>query len=393
MKALIIDAVSSAIRYQVLDYGSEDVLLKGRVGKIGSSAGKASYSSQGDEEEQLNRVRDHNEAIELALNGILKTKAISSLHEIGLVGHRVVHGGERFSRAALIKNDVLRAIEELIDLAPSHNPYNLAGINACMKRIPDAEHYAVFDTAFHATLPKSAFLYGLPYQMYTNYGLRKYGFHGTSHKYAATEAARLLKREFSKLKIISCFFGAGVSICAIRNGQSVETSTGLSPTDGLMMGTRSSSFDPEIIPFLVRRKGYSIEEVEEMMKIRSGLMQISDFASDLYKQLEKELTGSVHARLALDTLVYRIQRYIGSFATVLNGFDTLIFTGEIGWQAHDLRRMICRNLEFLGLKLDPSANEANETIITSDESEIQALAIPPNDELQILREIKEVVQS
>ena len=392
MKVLVLNAGSSSIKYQLFDADSEKSLIRGRIEEIGSSESTIVYSAGEHNQTSKAKVKSHNEAIEVALDCLLEAGVISDLKEIEAVGHRVVHGGERFQQTMLITEEVLDAVEQLIDLAPLHNPHNISGIVACQKSLPGVSNYGVFDTAFHTTLPKKAFLYGLPYDLYTKHGIRKYGFHGISHKYVAHEAMRILKEDIKHFKIITCHLGNGSSICAVKYGESVETSMGFTPLDGLMMGTRSGSFDPEIIPFLVRRKGYTIEEVEELMNKRSGLMGISTHTSDVRNLREEELEGSETARLALEMFVYRVQKYIGSHAAAMGGVDVLVFTGGIGEKAHYLRRLICMNFDFIGLKLDVHANRNNETIISTKDCPIFAMVVPTNEELQIVREIRDLIK-
>jgi acetate kinase len=390
MKILVLNAGSSSIKFQLIDSKTEKSLIRGRVEEIGSDASPVIYTAGEIEEKDTARVKSHSDAIDIALKSILKSGVIGDLKEIDAVGHRVVHGGERFKETQLVTDEVIDAIEELIDLAPLHNPHNLAGILACIDLLPGVPNYAVFDTAFHSTLPKKAFLYGLPYELYTQHSIRKYGFHGISHKYVSRQAMRILEEDIKDFKIITCHLGNGSSICAVSHGQSVETSMGFTPLDGLMMGTRSGSFDPEIIPFLVRRKGYTIEEVEDLMNRRSGLMGISNYTSDVRNLREEELEGNESARLALEMFVYRVQKYIGSHMAAMGGVDVLVFTGGIGERAHYLRRLICLNFAFLGLKLDIHANRDDETIISTKDSPIIAMVVPTNEELQIAREIMEL---
>jgi acetate kinase len=390
MKILVLNAGSSSIKFQLIDSKTEKSLIRGRVEEIGSDASPVIYTAGEIEEKDTARVKSHSDAIDIALKSILKSGVIGDLKEIDAVGHRVVHGGERFKETQLVTDEVIDAIEELIDLAPLHNPHNLAGILACIDLLPGVPNYAVFDTAFHSTLPKKAFLYGLPYELYTQHSIRKYGFHGISHKYVSRQAMRILEEDIKDFKIITCHLGNGSSICAVSHGQSVETSMGFTPLDGLMMGTRSGSFDPEIIPFLVRRKGYTIEEVEDLMNRRSGLMGISNYTSDVRNLREEELEGNESARLALEMFVYRVQKYIGSHMAAMGGVDVLVFTGGIGERAHYLRRLICLNFAFLGLKLDIHSNRDDETIISTKDSPIIAMVVPTNEELQIAREIMEL---
>jgi acetate kinase len=390
MKVLVLNAGSSSIKYQVIDAEREESLIRGIIDEIGSGSSGVHYVAGDKESERKERVRTHSEAIGIALKCILEAGVVEDLREIDAVGHRVVHGGERFTGTVPITDEVVKVIDDLIDLAPLHNPHNLAGILACRDKLPGVDQYAVFDTAFHSSLPKKAFLYGLPYELYNKHGIRKYGFHGISHKYVAHQAMRILKEDIKDFKIVTCHLGNGSSLSAVRYGNSIETSMGFTPLDGLMMGTRSGSFDPEIIPFLIRRKGYTIEEVEDMMNRRSGLMGISTHTSDVRNLREEELEGNETARLALEMFVYRVQKFIGSHTAAMGGVDVIVFTGGIGEKAYYLRRMICMNFDYVGLKLDMNANRNNETIISAKDSRVTAMVIPTNEELQIVREVKAV---
>lgn len=390
MKVLVLNAGSSSIKFQLIESTTETSLIRGLVEAIGSDHASASYSVGKDTKKHDAKAKNHVEAIDVALHMIKESKVIKDNSEIGAIGHRVVHGGERFRRTCLITDEVIQTVEELCDLAPLHNPHNLSGIRACQKLLPGIEQYAIFDTAYHATIPKKAYLYGLPYELYTTHKIRKYGFHGISHKYVAREAMRLLKEDIKDYKVITCHLGNGSSLCATRFGDSIETSMGFTPLEGLMMGTRSGSFDPEIIPYLVKRKGYSMDEVDEMMNKRSGLMGISNITGDVRNLREEELEGDENARLALEMFVYRVQKFIGSHAAAMAGVDVLVFTGGIGEKAHYLRRMICMNFAYLGLKVDMHKNRNNETIISTADSQVIAMVVPTNEELQIVREIKQL---
>lgn len=334
--------------------------------------------------EGLGLKKDHAQALKQVLEEELKNCPVSP-SEIKAVGHRVVHGGEKYKSATLVTEEVIKDIRALSDIAPLHNPANLAGILACQKFLPHIPNIAVFDTAFHQTLPPKAYLYGLPYELYEKFRIRKYGFHGISHRYVAGEAMKILKENIKDFKILSCHLGAGASICAISEGKSVEISMGFTPLEGLMMGTRAGSFDPEIVVYLLR-KGYSLDEVEEFMQKKGGLAGISKQSSDVRELREDELSGDTQSELAFEMFVYRIQRFIGSYTAVLGGVDILLFTGGVGEKAYYLRRRICEKFGYLGLKLDARKNRANETVISAPDSEVTVMVIPTNEELQIARE-------
>ncbi|OGR85166.1 MAG: hypothetical protein A2901_02665 [Elusimicrobia bacterium RIFCSPLOWO2_01_FULL_54_10] len=299
--------------------------------------------------------------------------------------HRVVHGGEKYRAAVRVTDEVIKDIQDLSDLAPLHNPANLAGIRAAMEVFPNIPNDAVFDTSFHQTLPPKAYLYGLPYELYEKFKIRKYGFHGISHKYVSRKAMEILKESIKDFKILSCHLGSGASICAIERGKSIEISMGFTPLDGLMMGTRAGSFDPEIVIYL-QKKGYSLDEIQDMMLRRGGLKGISQSSNDVRELREDELQGNPKSELAFEMFVYRVQRFIGSYAAALGGVDLVIFTGGIGENAHYLRKRICDKHAYMGLKLDARKNRANEAIISAADSEVLVMAIPTNEELQIARE-------
>ena len=320
---------------------------------------------------------------EEALGGILRQASAS--RPLDRVCHRVVHGGAKYRAAVRVTAEVVKDIEDLSDLAPLHTPANLCGIRAAQKVFPGLPNSAVFDTSFHQTLPPKAYLYGLPYELYEKYRIRKYGFHGISHKYVSRKAAEILKENIKDFKILSCHLGSGASICAIENGKSVEISMGFTPLDGLMMGTRAGSFDPEIVLYLLK-KGYSQDDVEDMMLRRGGLKGISQASNDVRELRDDELQGKPQSELAFEMFVYRVQRFIGSYAAVMGGVELLIFTGGIGEKAYYLRKRICEKHGYMGLKLDARKNRANETVISSPDSEVIVMVIPTDEELQIARE-------
>ncbi len=325
----------------------------------------------------------NNKTHEEALKEIF-SKLVGDL-TIDLIGHRVVHGGEKYKSSILIQDSVIQDIRSLSDLAPLHNPANLNGILASQKMFPLLQSVAVFDTAFHQTLPPKAYLYGLPYELYEKFGIRKYGFHGISHQYVSKEAMKILKENIKDFKILSCHLGSGASICAISKGQSIENSMGFTPLEGLMMGTRAGSFDPEIILYLLK-KGYTVEEVEEMIHKKAGLKGISRSSANVQELREEELEGDKKSELAFEMFVYRIQRFIGSYTAALGGLEVLIFTGGIGEKAYYLRRRICEPFAYLGLKLNQMANRSNDSVISAGNSQVTVMVIPTNEELEIARE-------
>lgn len=389
MNIFVLNAGSSSLKFQLISMPSEIVQVKGVVDGIGQEECFLLIHRKGGEFKKKESVQDHEVALNLIFER-LKDDAISAGSVQG-IGHRVVHGGEKYRSATLVTDQVQKDIDNLSDIAPLHNPANAAGIRACQKLLPNVPNVAVFDTAFHQTLPPVAYLYGLPYELYEKYGIRKYGFHGISHEYVSGQAMKILKETIKDFKILSCHLGSGASICAIRKGKSVEISMGFTPLEGLMMGTRSGSFDPEIVIYL-QRKGYTMEQVEDMMLKRGGLMGISQTSNDVRDLREDELTGEPRSELAFEMFVYRVRRFIGSYCAVLGGLDILIFTGGMGESAYYIRRRICEVFGYLGLKLDVKKNRTNETIISSGDSQVTVMVVPTNEELQIARECVPVLE-
>lgn len=363
--------------------------MKGVVDGIGSERSFVSVLRGSEESREDVPVRSHEEAISAILSH-LKRCGIDCSAVQG-IGHRVVHGGEKYKEAARATETVLADIRALCDLAPLHNPSNLKCIEACLKFFPGVPNIAVFDTAFHQTLPPRAYLYGLPYELYQKYGIRKYGFHGISHKYVSREAMRILKENIRDFKILSCHLGSGASVCAIQDGKSVEISMGFTPLEGLMMGTRAGSFDPEIILFLLK-KGYTVEQVEEIIQKKGGLKGIAESA-DIRELREDQLSGDAKSELAFDMFVYRVQRFIGSYSAVMGGLEVLIFTGGIGEKAYFIRRKICEKFGYMGLKIDWRKNRSNEPIISALDSAVTVMVVPTNEELEIARESFAVLKS
>ena len=390
MNLFVLNAGSSSVKFQVIEMPSEASLLRGVVDGIGQPGSFIETDRQGDKSRRDVAVPDHESAVALALESLKQGSTPANV--VDAAGHRVVHGGEKYRSATLVTDTVLKDIRELCDLAPLHNPANLAGILACQKLLPGAPNVAVFDTAFHQTLPPKAYLYGLPYELYEKFRIRKYGFHGISHQYVSREAGRILKENIRDFRVLSCHLGSGASICAIQQGKSVEISMGFTPLEGLMMGTRAGSFDPEIVLYLLR-KGYKVEEVEEMMIKKGGLKGISQNTNDVRDLREDELSGDAQSELAFDMFVYRIQRFIGSFTAVLGGLDILIFTGGIGEKAYFLRRRICEKFGYLGLKLDMPRNRSNKEIVSTADSQVTVMVVPTNEELQIARESYALLKS
>ncbi|RYL94593.1 acetate kinase [Sporolactobacillus sp. THM19-2] len=385
---LAINAGSSSLKFQLLDMPAEKLVTKGAVERIGLSDSIFTISVKGEKKKEVTSIPDHEEAVRKLLEKLTSLHIIQSLKEIEGVGHRVVHGGEDFDDSALVTDEVIKKIENLSDLAPLHNPANLVGIRAFREVLPDVPEVVVFDTAFHQSMGSEAFLYSVPYQYYTDYGVRKYGFHGTSHKYVTMRAADILNRPLKDLRMISCHLGNGASITAVRDGKSIDTSMGFTPLAGVTMGTRSGDLDPALIPYIMDKTGMNATEVINVLNKKSGLLGISGFSNDL-RDLEKEARrGNKRAKLAIDVFVERIQKYIGSYAAKMAGVDAIIFTAGIGEHSSLVRERVLDGLQFMGVFVDPERNKINgkETFISAEHSPVKVLVIPTNEEVMIARD-------
>jgi acetate kinase len=383
MKVLVLNSGSSSIKFQVFDMTKHTVLAHGLIEQIGEVLGHIILEFGNSEIKLEEEIKNHHIGLELSINLLIENKIISSFDDFGGVGHRVVHGGEKFSQPVVINDEVLKEIENLIPLAPLHNPANLDGINVCLEKAPTIPNIAVFDTAFHQTLPDYAYLYALPYDLYENKGVRRYGFHGTSHKFVANEAEKFLGKK--DLNLITLHLGNGTSACAIKDGESVDTSMGLTPLEGLIMGTRSGDLDPAILPFLARSENMSVEDIDTMLNKKSGLKGICGI-NDMREITEKAEAGDKKAKLALDMFCYRIKKYVGSYTAILGRVDGIIFTGGIGEHAKVVREKICENLENIGIEFDSSKNSSigkGIEVISKDSSRTKVLVIPTNEELEI----------
>ena len=398
MKVLVINCGSSSLKFQLIDAESEQCLAKGICERIGIDGSMITYAREGGEKERkVTPMPDHTEAIRLVLEALTnpKTGVVASLEEIGAVGHRVVHGGEKFAQSVVLDQEVLAAVEECNDLAPLHNPANLIGIEACRKLMPDTPMVGVFDTAFHQTMPEEAYMYGLPYEYYQKYKVRRYGFHGTSHSYVSKRAAEVLGRPYEDLKIIVCHLGNGASISAVKNGRCVDTSMGLTPLEGLMMGTRSGDLDPAIIEFLANKEERNIGEVMAVLNKKSGVLGLSDNLSSDFRDLEDGYNaGDPNAVRAMKAYCYRVAKYIGSYVAAMNGVDVICFTAGIGENAPLVRTFVCEYLGYLGVELDQEANgkRGQDIAITTPESRTTVMVIPTNEELAIARETVRLVK-
>lgn len=395
MKILVVNCGSSSIKYQLVDMKDESVVAKGLVERIGMEGSVLTHQPTGHDKVVIKTdMPTHTVGIKLVLGAFVNPDygVIKSMDEIGAVGHRVVHGGEKFSASVLITPDVMHGIEECIDMAPLHNPPNIAGINACKEVMPNVPHVAVFDTAFHQTMPKYSFLYGLPYDAYIKYGLRRYGFHGTSHKFVSQRASAMLGKPMSELKMITCHLGNGSSVAAVKNGKCLDTSMGFTPLEGLVMGTRSGVIDPAIIPFLMKKAHMTGDEVDSYLNKKSGVLGISGVSSDFRDIEEAYHEGNERAGLALDIFAYKVRKYIGSYAAAMGGVDVIVFTAGLGENSATMREKICEDLEFLGVFIDHEKNQVRgkETNLSAQNAKVQVLLIPTNEELMIARDTNEI---
>lgn len=397
MKILVLNCGSSSLKFQLIDMENEERLVKGNFERIGGMKTTLKLNIRGEKSEILRIARDYDEAISFVLEVLQKPEnnLISSIDEIEAVGHRIVHGGELFGESVFITDEVINEIEKCIDLAPLHNPAGLAGIRAAQKALPGKPMVAVFDTAFHQTMPAKAYIYQIPYRYYTSYKIRKYGFHGTSHRYVANRAAELLNRKFEDLKIITCHIGQGSSICAIDKGKSVDTSMGLTPLAGIPMATRSGDIDPAIIPYIMKKENLQPEDIEQMLNKQSGAWGVSGVSSD-YKDVEDGYAmKDPRSVLALDSQAYKIAQYIGQYYITLGGLDVLVFTGGVGENGLETRQRVCEYLKVIGIELDEVENniKGKEKCITTKNSKIPVYVIPTNEELMIARDTHKLVMS
>lgn len=397
MNVLVINCGSSSLKFQMINSKSEEVIAKGLCERIGIDGGKVIYTPAGGEKQEREiPMKDHTEAVRLVLEALTdpKTGVVKSLDEIGAVGHRIVHGGEKFAASTLITEEVLKAIEECNDLAPLHNPANLIGIRACRELMPKTPMTAVFDTAFHQTMPEEAYLYGIPYHYYEDYRVRRYGFHGTSHSYVSHRAAELMGKNYEDLKIIVCHLGNGASVSAVKNGRCVDTSMGLTPLEGLIMGTRSGDLDPAIVEFLCNKENKSVGEILNVLNKESGVLGLSGGFSSDFRDLEKAYrAGDEAAVRTMKGFAYRVAKYIGAYTAAMNGVDVICFTAGIGENNPLIRTMISSYLGYLGVELSEEANagRGEDALISTLESRTKVYVIPTNEELAIARETVELV--
>ena len=396
MNILVINCGSSSLKYQLVNMTNEAVMAKGLVERIGIEGSVLTHKPEGKEKVKIEvPMKDHTDAIRLVLEALVNKDhgVISDMSEIGAVGHRVVHGGEKYSESVLIDENVMKTLEECTALAPLHNPPNLIGINACKALMGDTPMVAVFDTAFHQTMPDYAYTYALPYELYENNAVRRYGFHGTSHRFVTAAAGEMLGKNPENLKIITCHLGNGASCAAIDGGKSVDTSMGFTPLEGLVMGTRCGDIDPAILVYIQNQLGLSVDEVNNLINKKSGVLGISGISSDFRDIEEAAAKGDKRAQLALDVFHYRVRKYIGSYAAAMGGVDAIVFTAGLGENSPESRLEICKGLEFLGLSVDADKNNfrGKADIISTEDSKVKVLVIPTNEELMIARDTKEIV--
>lgn len=387
-KILAVNAGSSSLKFQLIEMPEEKVLSKGLIERIGIADSVFSIEFEDKESEEILEIPDHAVAVKLLLDKLTSFGVIKSLDEIDGIGHRVVHGGEKFNDSVVITDNVIEDIEEVSELAPLHNPANLTGIRAFREVLPDVPAVAVFDTAFHQTMPEQSYLYSLPYEYYQKYGIRKYGFHGTSHKYVSERAAELMGVPLEQLRLLSCHLGNGASIAAIENGKSIDTSMGFTPLAGVTMGTRSGNIDPALIPYIMEKTGQSASEVMNVLNKKSGMLALSGFSSDLRDIQEKAEQGDDRAELALRVFAERIHKYIGSYAARMHGVDAIIFTAGVGENSITIRERVLKGLEFMGVYWDPSLNNirGKETFVNYPHSPVKVIIIPTNEEVMIARD-------
>ncbi|MGP4062586.1 acetate kinase [Halobacillus sp. H74] len=390
-KILAINAGSSSLKFQLIEMPEETVITKGLVERIGLDDAVFTIEVNDEKDKSVTDIPDHGEAVRLLLDKLTANGIIESLEEINGVGHRVVHGGERFSDSVLITDEVIKEIEEVSDLAPLHNPANLTGINSFREVLPNVPHVAVFDTAFHQSMPEQSYLYSLPYEYYQEYGIRKYGFHGTSHKYVSERASEMLGRPVDQLRLLSCHLGNGASIAAIEGGKSIDTSMGFTPLAGVTMGTRSGNIDPALIPFIMDKTGKTANEVMNVLNKESGMLALSGFSSDLRDIEQRAEEGDERAELALEVFAARIHKYIGSYAARMHGIDGIIFTAGVGENSTSIRERVLKGLEFMGVYWDPALNQVRgkEAFVNYPHSPVKVMIIPTNEEVMIARDTVE----
>ena len=394
MKVLVLNSGSSSIKYQFIDTDTKIALAKGLVDRIGMAGAVLSHQRyDGNNIKIAGEILDHQIAVEYVL-GVMLSKnhgVIDDKKDIDAVGHRVVHGGETFSGSVFVTDEVVKVLQDNIELAPLHNPPNIKGIQACQRILPDTPQCGTFDTAFHSQMPPKSYLYGIPYELYKKHKIRRYGFHGTSHLYVSNRAAELLGKDIKDLKIITAHLGNGCSIAAVKNGKSMDTSMGFTPLEGLLMGTRSGDLDPSLILYIMGKEGLTLGEANTLLNKHSGLIGISGESSDMREILSAVKDNQQRAKWAFEIFTYRIKKYIGAYASAMGGVDAVVFTGGIGENAKEVREEVCNEMEYMGIELDELKNQNAEEIISKDNSNVKVMRIPTNEELVIALDTAKIV--
>ena len=396
MKILVINSGSSSLKYQLFNMETEIVLAKGLIQRIGITDSYLEYENgSGDEIVIEKDIPNHKVGIELLIETLLSEDhgVLKDMDEVEAIGHRIVHGGEAFAHSTIIDEETIEKVESVSDLAPLHNPPNIMGVKVCKELMPDKPQVGVFDTAFHQSMPEKAYIYALPYEYYEEYGVRRYGFHGTSHGYVAERAAEMMNQDLSELKIITCHLGNGASVAAVKNGKSVDTSMGLTPLEGLVMGTRCGDIDPAIIPFIMAKENISASEMDDILNKKSGLLGVSGVSSDSRDVEDAAAAGNHQAEIAIKLFNYRVKKYIGAYSAAMGGVDAIVFTAGIGENSIDTRAEILEGLEYLGIELDQEANDCRgkEVFISTADSKVKAMVVPTNEELVIAKDTMELV--
>ena len=397
MKILVLNTGSSSLKYQVIDMEKEETLAKGNFERIGQVNSFLTHKVNGEKHKFEHYAKNHEQAIEFVISRLINPHygVLKDLSELAAIGHRVVHGGEKFSEPTLITDEVIEAIEDCSDLAPLHNPAAVLGIKACRTIMPDIKMVAVFDTSFHQTIPQERYIYPIPYEYYKKYGIRKYGFHGTSHQYVAERVAKLMNKDIKDLKIVNCHLGQGASVCAIQGGKSVETSMGLTPLGGIPMGTRSGDLDPSVVTYLMKKEDLTPDEMEYILNKQSGVYGVSGVSVD-FRDIEADAAaGGHHAKLALDNYHYLVACYVARCVVAMNGIDVLTFTAGVGERGQDSREAICDYLEYFGVKIDKEFNQTikgDEAEISAKDAKVRTFVIPTDEELMIARQTKKIVE-
>ena len=395
MKILVVNCGSSSLKYQLIDMQDENVMAKGYLERIGQEGSFLTHTVNGEKHKIEKKISNHEEGMELVVEQLLHPEygVIKDLNEIDAIGHRIVHGGEKFTESVLVDDEVIKGIEDAIKFAPLHNPAHLQGIYACQRAFPSKPNVVVFDTAFHQTMPKKAYMYAIPYEYYDKYKVRKYGAHGTSHRFVSKRVAEIMNKPVEDLKIITCHLGQGASLCAVKDGKSVDTSMGLTPLAGVPMGSRSGDIDPSLVTFLMEKEGLTPQEMDTILNKKSGKLGLSGISID-DRDIEAAIKeGNERAKLAIDNFVYQVAGYIGRFAAQMNGVDVITFAGVVGENGIDARKKICEYLGFLGVNIDDEKNNCRgkEVEISTPDSKVKVFVIPTNEELMIARDTRDLV--